>query len=163
LDLPRSQWRYILQQKPDWSHIYGASWRGDISRRFGQLNIRTWVNLLTHEGPALKAQKEAAEIFGAEKTYFVLNGTSSSNKIALTNLITEEDVVLFDRNNHKAAHHGALLLGGGIPIFMSTARNSFGLIGPINSDEFNEENLREKIRKNPLVKDRDLLAKRTSF
>ena len=139
-------------------HLGEAIFRDDLDNSILELG-----DLLTHEGPALKAQKEAAEIFGAEKTYFVLNGTSSSNKIALTNLITEEDVVLFDRNNHKAAHHGALLLGGGVPIFMSTTRNAFGLIGPIDSQEFNEENLREKIRKNPLVKDPDLWRKERPF
>ena len=139
-------------------HLGEAIFRDDLDNSILELG-----DLLTHEGPALKAQKEAAEIFGAEKTYFVLNGTSSSNKIALTNLITEEDIVLFDRNNHKAAHHGALLLGGGIPIFMSTARNSFGLIGPIDSDEFNEENLRQKIKNNPLVKDPDLWRKERPF
>ena len=37
--------------------------------------------------PALQAQKEAAAIFGAEKTYFVLNGTSTSNKVALAALV----------------------------------------------------------------------------
>jgi hypothetical protein len=36
------------------------------------------------------------------------------------------DLVLFDRNNHKAAHHGALFLGGGIPIFLETDRNAYG-------------------------------------
>ena len=60
-------------------------------------------DLLTHEGPALQAQKEAAQIFGAEKTYFVLNGTSTSNKVALAALVADGDLVLFDRNNHKAA------------------------------------------------------------
>ena len=74
----------------------------------------------------MQAQKEAAAIFGAEKTYFVLNGTSSSNKIVLTNLIAEGDLVLFDRNNHKAAHQGALLMGGGIPVYLSTDRNAYG-------------------------------------
>ena len=88
-------------------------------------------DLLVHEGPALKAQQEAAAIFGAEKTYFVLNGTSSSNKIVLSALVAEGDLVLFDRNNHKAAHHGALFIGGGIPIFLETDRNAHGLIGPI--------------------------------
>jgi ornithine decarboxylase len=28
--------------------------------------------------------------------------------------VAEDDLVLFDRNNHKAAHHGALFLGGGM-------------------------------------------------
>jgi ornithine decarboxylase len=80
-------------------------------------------DLLTHEGPALKAQKEAAQILARRKTYFVLNGTSTSNKVALAALVTDGDLVLFDRNNHKAAHHGALLISGGIPIYVPTARN----------------------------------------
>ena len=66
---------------------------------------------------------------GAERTYFVLNGTSASNKIVLSALIAEGDLVLFDRNNHKAAHRGALLLSGGIPIYLPTDRNAHGLIG----------------------------------
>ena len=46
-------------------------------------------------------------------------------------LIADGDLVLFDRNNHKAAHHGALLMVGGIPIYLPTDRNAHGLIGPI--------------------------------
>src|SRR5580658_6023177 len=87
-------------------HLGVAIFRDDLDNSVLELG-----DLLVHEGPALQAQKEAAVIFGAEKTYFVLNGTSSSNKIVLTNLVAEGDLVLFDRNNHKAAHHGALLLG----------------------------------------------------
>jgi ornithine decarboxylase len=45
-------------------------------------------DLLTREGPALAAQHEAAKIFGAERTYFVLNGTSSSNKVVLQSLLS---------------------------------------------------------------------------
>ena len=39
-------------------------------------------DLLVHEGPARNAEAAAAEIFGAGRTYFVLNGTSTSNKVA---------------------------------------------------------------------------------
>src|ERR1700676_209145 len=85
-------------------HLGEAIFRDDLDNSVLELG-----DLLTHEGPALAAQKEAAAIFGAEKTYFVLNGTSTSNKIVLSNLVAENDLVLFDRNNHKAAHHGALL------------------------------------------------------
>ena len=111
-------------------HLGEAIFRDDLDNSILELG-----DLLTHEGPALQAQKEAAAIFGAEKTYFVLNGTSSSNKIVLTNLIAEGDLVLFDRNNHKAAHQGALLMGGGIPIYLSTDRNAYGLIGPIRPED----------------------------
>src|SRR3984957_5038882 len=110
-------------------------------------------DLLTHEGPALAAQQEAAKIFGAERTYFVLNGTSSSNKVVLQSLLSQDDLVLFDRNNHKAAHHGALYLGGAIPVFLETDRNAHGLIGPIDYNALDPERIREKIRVHPLVTD----------
>jgi ornithine decarboxylase len=129
-------------------HLGEAVFRDDLDNSVVELG-----DLLTHEGPALKAQKEAAVIFGAEKTYFVLNGTSASNKIVLSALVAEDDLVLFDRNNHKAADHGALLLGGGIPIFLETTRNAYGLIGPIYRSALDETTIRERIRANPLVKD----------
>ena len=77
----------------------------------------------------------------------MLNGTSASNKIVLSALVAEGDLVLFDRNNHKAAHHGALFLGGGIPIFLETDRNAYGLIGPIYHEALDETAIREKIRR----------------
>jgi ornithine decarboxylase len=139
-------------------HLGEAIFRDDLDNSVLELG-----DLLTHEGPALKAQKEAAAIFGAEKTYFVLNGTSSSNKIVLNNLIAEDDLVLFDRNNHKAAHHGALLMSGGIPVYMSTDRNAYGLIGPIRPDSFDEKAIRERIRTNPLVKDPEAWTRERPF
>ena len=122
-------------------HLGEAVFRDDLDNSVLDLG-----DLLTHEGPALQAQKEAAKIFGAEKTYFVLNGTSTSNKVALTALVTDGDLVLFDRNNHKAAHHGALLISGGIPVYVPTARNAWGLIGPMRWDALDETTLRERIR-----------------
>ncbi len=112
-------------------------------------------DLLTHEGPALAAQKAAARIFGAERTYFVLNGTSASNKMVLGALVAEGDLVLFDRNNHKAAHHGALLLGGGVPVYLPTDRNVYGMVGPIEHAALDERRIRAAIRANPLVDDPD--------
>jgi ornithine decarboxylase len=129
-------------------HLGEAIFRDDIDNSVLDLG-----DLLVHEGPALEAQKEAAQIFGAEKTYFVLNGTSASNKVVLSALVAEGDLILFDRNNHKAAHHGALFLGGGIPIFLETDRNAYGLIGPMYHEALDEAAIREKIRANPLVKD----------
>jgi ornithine decarboxylase len=48
-------------------------------------------DLLIHEGPAYDAEKFAAKVFNADKTYFVLNGTSASNKIALNAIVTPGD------------------------------------------------------------------------
>ncbi len=129
-------------------HLGEAVFRDDLDNSVLQLG-----DLLTHEGPALAAEKEAAQIFGAERTYFVLNGTSSSNKIVLSALLAEGDLVLFDRNNHKAAHHGALILAGAIPVYVETDRNAYGLIGPMRADALDEEALRAAIRRHPLVAD----------
>ena len=129
-------------------HLGEAVFRDDLDNSVLDLG-----DLLTHEGPALQAQKEAAQIFGAEKTYFVLNGTSTSNKVALGALIADGDLVLFDRNNHKAAHHGALMISGGIPVYVPTVRNAWGLIGPMAWEALDEKVLRERIRSHPLVKD----------
>lgn len=103
-------------------------------------------DLLIHEGAPLDAQKYAAKVFNADKTYFVLNGTSSSNKVATNALLAKGDLVLFDRNNHKSNHHGALIQAGATPIYLETARNPFGFIGGIDAHCFQEAYLREQIR-----------------
>jgi ornithine decarboxylase len=112
-------------------------------------------DLLIHEGPAVEAQRYAAKVFGADKTYFVLNGTSTSNKVVTNAVLRRGDLVLFDRNNHKSLHQGALVQAGAIPIFLPTARNPFGMIGAVDWDAWDEKYLREQIRANPLVKDKE--------
>ena len=103
-------------------------------------------DLLIHEGAPLKAQKAAAKIYNADKTYFVLNGTSASNKVVLNAALTLGDLVLYDRNNHKSVNHGALLQAGATPIYLETARNPFGFIGGIDEKCFDEKYLRDLIR-----------------
>ena len=103
-------------------------------------------DLLIHEGAPCVAQQEAARIYNADKTYFVLNGTSASNKVVLNALLAPGDLVLFDRNNHKSNHHGALLQAGATPIYLETARNAYGFIGGIDEHCFDEPYLRDMIR-----------------
>lgn len=103
-------------------------------------------DLLIHEGAPLTAQKAAAKVFNADKTYFVLNGTSASNKVVLNAALTPGDLVLYDRNNHKSINHGALLQAGATPIYLETARNPFGFIGGIDEKCFDEEYLRSLVR-----------------
>jgi ornithine decarboxylase len=103
-------------------------------------------DLLIHEGAPCAAQQHAAKVFNADKTYFVLNGTSASNKVATNALLTRGDLVLFDRNNHKSNHHGALIQAGATPVYLETARNPFGFIGGIDAHCFEERYLRQQIR-----------------
>lgn len=103
-------------------------------------------DLLIHEGAPCAAQKAAAKIYNADKTYFVLNGTSASNKVVLNAVLAPGDLVLFDRNNHKSNHHGALLQAGATPVYLETARNPYGFIGGIDAHCFNEDYLRGLVR-----------------
>ena len=104
-------------------------------------------DLLLHEGAPAAAEANAARVFNADRTYFVLNGTSMSNKVVTTALVAPDDLVLFDRNNHKSIHHGALMMSGGTPVYLETARNAFGLIGGVDAHCFDEDYLRERIRR----------------
>jgi ornithine decarboxylase len=103
-------------------------------------------DLLIHEGSAKHAQKFAAKVFNADKTYFVLNGTSAANKVVTNALLTRGDLVLFDRNNHKSNHHGALIQAGATPVYLEAARNPFGFIGGIDEHCFDEHYLRSDPR-----------------
>ena len=103
----------------------------------------TLGDLLIHEGPALEAQDFAAEVFHADKTYFVLNGSSSSNKVVTNALLTPGDLVLYDRNNHKSVALGALIQAGATPVYLETARNPYGFIGGIDAHCFDETYLRQ--------------------
>lgn len=102
-------------------------------------------DLLIHEGAAAEAEKHAAKVFNADKTYFVLNGTSTSNKVVLSSLLTPGDLVLFDRNNHKSCHQGALVLAGARPVYLETSRNPYGFIGGIDDACFDEAELRRRV------------------
>lgn len=124
---------------------YGPNvFRGDLSSSDVDLG-----DFLIHEGPALSAQKHAARVFHADKTYFVLNGTSTSNKIVMNAVLAPGDIVLYDRNNHKSIDLG-LILSGAIPIYMETARNAAGSIGGIPEACFDEDYIRKLVaEKNP--------------
>jgi len=130
-----------------YDHMGENIFRDDICNAMVSLG-----DLLIHEGPALAAQQSAARIFGSDRTYFVLNGTSSSNKVVNTALLTSKDVVLFDRNNHKSNHHGALFIAGAIPIYLEADRNGFGMVGPIDWSAFDEKTIRERLKSHPRLK-----------
>lgn len=104
-------------------------------------------DLLIHEGPAMSAQTYAAKVYNADKTYFVMNGTSTSNSVVINAIVSPGDLVLFDRNNHKSVYNSALVSSAGKPVYLETSRNPFGFIGGIDAHCFNEEYLRSEASK----------------
>jgi ornithine decarboxylase len=137
-----------------YNHMGENVFRDDICNAMVSLG-----DLLIHEGPALAAQQAAARVFQSDRTYFVLNGTSASNKVVNTSLLRSKDVVLFDRNNHKSNHHGALIFAGAIPVYLEADRNAFGMVGPIDWSAFDEKSIRQKLKEHPRLKGTDAWKK----
>ena len=78
-----------------------------------------------------RAQHLAAKAFQAKKTFFVTNGTSTSNKIILQTIIKPGDAILLDRNCHKSVHY-SVIAAGAEPIYMlPSVNNKYGIFGPI--------------------------------
>ncbi|APX73283.1 putative ornithine decarboxylase [Companilactobacillus allii] len=107
---------------------------------------------MTHEGTPLTAEQKAAEAYNADKVYFCTNGTTSSNSICASALLTSDDLVLFDRNNHKSLYNSALVMSGAKPVYIPADRNPLGLIGEMDPKFFDEANIRKEISKVDPVK-----------
>src|SRR5215470_16907016 len=66
-------------------------------------------SLLDHIGPPAESERNAARIFGADWTFYVLNGSSTSNQIVANAVIGDGDMVLVDLNCHKSICHAITL------------------------------------------------------
>lgn len=101
----------------------------------------------SHEGVTGEAEKMAAKTWGSDECFFVTGGTSASNRICASALLSEGDLVLFDRNNHKSAWQGALIETGAKAVYLPSERNENGIIGPIDEKWLSEDILREEAAK----------------
>ncbi|NMB31856.1 MAG: putative ornithine decarboxylase [Lactobacillus sp.] len=102
---------------------------------------------MTHAGTPLDAEKLAAKTYHADKVYFCTNGTTSANSICASALLSEGDLVLFDRNNHKSLYNSALVMSGAKPVYISTDRNALGLIGEMDPYFLTEDKIRAEVAK----------------
>ena len=102
---------------------------------------------MTHAGTPLDAEKLAAKTYHADKVYFCTNGTTSANSICASALLSEGDLVLFDRNNHKSLYNSALVMSGAKPVYISTDRNALGLIGEMDPNFLTEDKIRAEVAK----------------
>lgn len=123
-----------------------AMLRSDLS-----ISVADLGSLLDHSGPIGQGEAYAARVFGADRTYFVTNGTSTSNRVVMTGTVARGQTVLADRNCHKSIEHG-LSLTGAVPVYLRPQRNHLGLIGPIPLRAFSKEAIAQRIAQQPLAK-----------
>ncbi|MCB9828706.1 MAG: aminotransferase class I/II-fold pyridoxal phosphate-dependent enzyme [Planctomycetes bacterium] len=115
--LPISRGKSVVRSNwiRDMAEFYGLNiFLAETSTTSGGLD-----SLLDPKGTIKDAQALAARAFGARKSYFVTNGTSTANKIVSQALLRPGDIALVDRNCHKS-HHYAMVLAGAHVIYLDS-------------------------------------------
>jgi arginine decarboxylase len=138
---------YVLAAKDAWhtpghssgDSLRGSPWVNDFHEFMGEhvfdsdlsVSAKALDSLMEPTGVIAEAQQMAAKAFGARKTFFATNGTSTSNKVILQTLIAPGEKLLLDRNCHKSVHHG-VMLSGAQPVYLDSSVNrQYGVFGPV--------------------------------
>jgi arginine decarboxylase len=127
--LPISRGKSVLQSHwiQDMIQFYGLGvFLAETSATSGGLD-----SLLEPTGPIKLAQELAARAFGAKRTFWVTNGTSTANKIVVQALIQPGDIVLLDRNCHKSHHYGMVLSGAHVVYLDAYPLSEYSMYGAV--------------------------------
>ena len=116
-----------------------SKWVGDMLKFYGMNVFLAETSatsggldsLLQPHGPIKRAQELAARAFGAKRSYFATNGTSTSNKIVVQALIKPGDIVLVDRDCHKSHHYGMVLSGAQVSYLDSYPLSEYSMYGAV--------------------------------
>ncbi|THA57883.1 Orn/Lys/Arg decarboxylase N-terminal domain-containing protein [Streptomyces sp. A1136] len=126
-------------------HYGERLFRSDLSISVGELG-----SLFEHSGPIGEAERNAARVFGADRTYFVLHGDSTADRMVGHFSVTRDEIALVDRNCHKSVLHG-LVISGARPVYLVPTRNGYGLAGPLPPTEISPQAVAARIAANPLA------------
>ncbi len=78
-------------------------------------------------GPIQKAQSRAAHLFGADRTFFLINGTTVGIHTAVTAVCKQGEEILLPRDIHRSAI-GACILAGVRPRYLPVRLDNFFLV-----------------------------------
>ncbi len=97
--------------KSDWIRDFGEFYGLNLFLAESSATTGGLDSLLEPTGNIKRSQAMAARAFGADHVFFVTNGTSTSNKMAVQALLAPGDIAMVDRNCHKSHHYGMVLSG----------------------------------------------------
>jgi arginine decarboxylase len=103
--------------KSDWIRDMGEFYGPNLFLAESSATTGGLDSLLEPTGNIKRAQEKAARAFGADHVFFVTNGTSTSNKMAIQALLGPGDIAIVDRNCHKSHHYG-MVLAGAHPLYV---------------------------------------------
>lgn len=95
-------------------------------------------SLLAPKGAIKQAQEKAAKSFGSQHSYYVTNGTSTSNKIVMQSNLGPGDIVLISADCHKSIPY-SVTLAGAYPIFLQTyPLEAYDLYGAVSLQQIKD-------------------------
>ena len=123
------------------------SFAGDNIFKIDLSEVR-WTDDFHGAASSIKeAQELAADAWGAEKSFFLVNGTSGGIIAAICSVVGEGDKIIVPRNAHKSAIYG-LIVSGAEPVYvMPETIEDLGLIGGLAP-----ETLEKAFEENPDAK-----------
>lgn len=95
---------------------------GDNALSIDLINIAPLDDLHQPTGVIEEAQKLAADAFGADHTYFSVQGTSGAIMTMILSICSPGDKIIVPRNIHKSVM-SAIIFAGAKPIFVSPAQD----------------------------------------
>ena len=130
----------------------------EFHRFFGENIMRSDLGISTsplgswldHVGPPGESERNAARIFGADWTFYVLGGSSTSNQIVGHGVVGQDDMVIVDANCHKSICH-SLTVTGARPVYLNPTRNGYGMIGLVPLKRFSPDSIKELIARSPFL------------
>lgn len=85
------------------------------------------------DGAIKEAESLASELFGSDRTFFLVNGTTCANEAMIISSVCEGEKILVARNCHKSVLMG-LIISGASPVYIepeiSGVFSAFGSISP---------------------------------
>ncbi|MBR0874946.1 decarboxylase [Bradyrhizobium tropiciagri] len=103
--------------KSDWIRDMGEFYGLNLFLAESSATTGGLDSMLEPTGNIKKAQEKAARALGADRVFFVTNGTSTSNKMTVQALLGPGDIAIVDRNCHKSHHYG-MVLAGAQPLYV---------------------------------------------
>lgn len=96
---------------------------GDKALSIDLINIAPLDDLHQPTGVIEEAQKLAADAFGADHTYFSVQGTSGAIMTMVMSVCSPGDKIIVPRNVHKSVM-SAIIFAGAKPVFVSPAQDA---------------------------------------
>ena len=116
---------------------------GDKAFRYDLTEAEGLDDLHHPEGPILEAERLAAELYGSDRCWFLVNGTTCGNEAMILSAVGPGDKILVPRNAHKSVLMG-LILSGARPVWIQPEYlEDWGIFGGVTPEAVEEGFRRE--------------------